>query len=130
MIRKPPLRRASEPMKRGGRIKPKPRSAGEFARIYGSRERVAFVKSLPCAALVLHQVCDGPIDNAHTQTGGMGRKANADTIAPMCRKHHREYDERRGILAFPWARFLIVGVAAETERLWQSNQPTEDARNG
>lgn len=64
------------------------RRKSEFARSYGSRARVAWVKGLPC--LVRREGnCAGTIDNAHTKTGGMGRKADASTIVPLCQKHHR-----------------------------------------
>jgi hypothetical protein len=69
----------SQPMKRAGRIKPKPRTRSEFARIYGSKARVEWVKSLPCL------ICGrGPCDNAHTENGGMGRKGDAASIVPLC----------------------------------------------
>lgn len=72
-------------MKRGGRIKPKKRKPSEFARIYGSPARVRFVARLGCV------VCGRtPAENAHTESGGMGRKADADTIVPLCGFHHRE----------------------------------------
>lgn len=76
MKRKAPIKRSA--------IKRKPRKPSEYARIYGSRERVAWIKSLPCME------CGGtPCENAHITTGGMGRKAGADTIVPLCPKHHR-----------------------------------------
>lgn len=77
------------PLKRAGRIKPKKRSAAEFARIYHSKARVAFVKSLGCA------VCfrTGDCDNAHTESGGKARKADYTTIVPLCRRHHIQYDQ-------------------------------------
>lgn len=98
MKRKTPLK-ASKPMKRarkpiaervaiarkarkGGRKK---RSAAEFARIYGSRDRVERIKRLPCHVCGLY-----PSENAHTENGGMGRKAGWQTIVNICRTHHRE----------------------------------------
>lgn len=60
----------------------------EFARAYGSKERVAFVKSLPCIAW-RHQ-CIGQIENAHVGNGGAGRKADAGNVVPMCKFHHAQ----------------------------------------
>jgi hypothetical protein len=61
------------------------RKAKEWARAYESPERVEWIKALPCV------VCGKrPSENAHTVTGGMSRKANADTIVPLCKAHHRE----------------------------------------
>lgn len=63
------------------------RDAAEFARIYGSEGRVEWIKAHPCL------VCGRtPSVNAHTRTGGTGRKADADTIIPLCDPHHREFD--------------------------------------
>lgn len=57
--------------------------AKDFARKYGSEERVGFVRSLPC-------VCcwRAPSENAHTKSGGVGRKADYTTIVPLCKTHH------------------------------------------
>lgn len=55
------------------------RHTREWIRAYGSPERCEFVKGLPCV------VCGFvPSENAHIETGGMGRKADADKIVPLC----------------------------------------------
>ena len=81
-------------MKRSG-IKPvnEERREKEWARAYGSEERVRFVKDLPCA---VPGCGDSPSENAHLETGGMGRKADADTVVPLCAAHHRELDDELG----------------------------------
>lgn len=121
MKRQTPLRRTSAlarttPMKKANRK----RRQSEFARAYGSRARVAWVKSRPCALLGFAGawLCDGEIENAHTHTDGMGRKADYQFIAPLCRKHHREYDGR---LLEPFFRGIVVGTAISTERAWQAH---------
>ena len=54
-----------------------------FARVYGSAERVAWMRRQPCL------VCSGlPSENAHTRSGGTGRKGGADSIVPLCHLHH------------------------------------------
>ena len=88
----PRTKKPSQPVKRsaikpsGTRLNPvnQKRKASAFARAYHSKERVAFVKALPC--VVCHQT---PSDNAHIENGGMGRKADYTTIVPLCRTHHR-----------------------------------------
>lgn len=83
----------SEPMKSGGPIKPKKRKASEYRRIYGSRARVKAMKALGCA--VSH--CRlGPVHNAHLTNGGTGRKADWDTIVPLCASHHMQLDDVLG----------------------------------
>ena len=68
-------------------IKPinRKRKAREWARAYGSPERVAWVASLPCL------VCGyGPCENAHIKSGGAGRKADAALVINLCKLHHAE----------------------------------------
>lgn len=66
------------------RIKAKPRSSIEFQRVYGSKRRVAYIKELPCV------VCgNGPCENAHIKSGGVGRKAEYTDIIPLCTTCHR-----------------------------------------
>ena len=66
------------------------RRAREFARSYGSSDRVEFVKALPCSVLG----CGiRPSENAHLTNDGLGRKADADQIFPLCRQHHDEFDK-------------------------------------
>lgn len=74
----------TEPMKKGGRIRPKPRSAEEFARIYRSPEFVFYVHML-----LLCPVCgaEGP-QVAHMTNGGMGRKADVEESTILCGDCH------------------------------------------
>lgn len=69
-----------------GPIKAKKRKPSEFQRIYGGRVRVRWIKAQRCA--VRGGACQGPIENAHAVSGGMGRKADAHTILPLCKLHH------------------------------------------
>lgn len=94
MKRSSPLTRKTA-LPRQGRIKPKARSASEKQRIYGDAERIAWMKRQPCLVVgrpsypsVSEHVCWGAIECAHTENGGMGRKANADTIVPLCCTAH------------------------------------------
>lgn len=106
----------SAPMKRSGRVKARnaKRYAKNWTRAYGSPERVAWVQSLPCVG------CGGgPSENAHAISGGKSRKADADTVAPLCRGCHTAYDQHREPFDTPDARALVIAAAAETERAWQ-----------
>jgi hypothetical protein len=67
-----------------GRMKRKSRSASEFQRIYGSKKRVEWIKAHGCLACART-----PCENAHTENGGMGRKAGFATIVPLCAVHHQ-----------------------------------------
>ncbi len=73
-------------IKRSRRIKPKKRSPEETLRIYGTEERRDAVKAMPCVVPSCYRT---PSENSHLVNGGMGRKADADTIVPMCAHHHR-----------------------------------------
>lgn len=118
-MKRTPMPRRSHPMPRGTPLRSKPRKASEFARVYGSKKRVAWIKSLRCLAWPWG--CAGEIVNAHTVSGGTGRKADCTTIVPFCDAHHRRYDEHQppfdgaevrsaitqhaGILAAAWDRY-------------------------
>jgi hypothetical protein len=103
------------PLTRRARVKPvnPTRKARAFARAYGSRERVRWVQSLPCVG------CGGgPSDNAHTATGGTGYKADAETIAPLCRPCHQAYDQHRAPFDTALAREAVQLQAAVTAAQW------------
>jgi hypothetical protein len=84
----------------------------EFARAYGSTERVILVQSLPCV------VCAAtPCENAHTGRNHAGYKADADTIVPLCPAHHREL-HRVGRATFERVHGVNLAMsAAETDTL-------------
>jgi hypothetical protein len=100
------------------------RKASEFARCYGSRARVQFVKALPCCycnalSTLLGDVTKGRCDNAHTENGGMGRKAGYATIVPLCRNHHKRFDEHREPFDAATIRKAVQRYAAVVEDAWQ-----------
>jgi len=88
----------------------------EFPRAYGSPERVAFVRAQPC---VVRGCARRPCQNAHVESGGMGRKANADKIVPACQPHHYELDTQ-GRESFERKYALdLQHEAAALEAKWQ-----------
>lgn len=100
------------------RMKKHARPESETVRIYGPPERVEFVKSLPCCWCGK----EGETENAHTVGGGVSRKADAEAVAPMCRFHHRQYDQWRGDFTIEGTREIIKAAAKKTELLWQQHQ--------
>ena len=116
-----PLRRT--PLKRGKPVNRvnRARRASEFARCYGSVERVEWVKREPSAASDKR-----PCVNAHIRNGGAGRKADYRYIVPLTDEEHIElhaygktwFEDRYGI--------DLEKAAAETERLWLEQQDTEE----
>jgi hypothetical protein len=101
----------------------------EFAREYGSDERVKWIKKQRCIG------CGGlPSENAHTVTGGMGRKADANTIVPLCGDEpllgiigcHTKYDRHLAPFNNEAVRAYIKSAAAEVERRWRAHL-AEDA---
>lgn len=117
LARRKKLSRGGPPKRRN----PK-RKKSEFARCYHSRERVRWVKSMNCVAceIVHPYVALGAIDNAHVfGNDGMSRKGGYETIAPLCRHHHREFDERRGVCGIEHVRESIRYAATRVQRLWQ-----------
>jgi len=114
------------PMKRGKGIKPRnaKRRVKEWDRAYGSKARVRFVAQLPCAA------CGGgPCENAHTESGGAGRKADYTTIIPLCGGLHgcHAKQHRSGWLSIAMTETSRERAAALTEQLWQEARGGEDA---
>lgn len=69
-------------------IKKKKRSKSEFSRIYGSKERVSWVSWQRCVGCG-SSGC-GPHHNHHIETDGIGRKASASKIVPLCHACHIE----------------------------------------
>lgn len=99
------------------------RKVSEFARTYHSKERVQFVKSLPC--YVMGSL--GSTENAHVcddGSKGMGRKSGYRCIAPLGQIPHRllhsdpvEFYRRYRVT--PGEMEL---AAAATESLWQAHR--------
>lgn len=95
------------------------RKAREFARCYHSVERVEWVKSLECAVPSCWRV---NIENAHTVTGGAGRKADAHTIVPLCGPHHRELHQV-GTHTFQSVHGVdLAAVAARVAQAWEGTR--------
>jgi hypothetical protein len=122
-------------VKRGGRIKPKQRRASERKRIYGSADRIRWLKSEPCA--VCGMMGPGFCEVAHVKNGGMGKKADARYTIPLCPPHsvwdgsataapirkgcHRALHEM-GAKSFEAKHGVdLLALADEYERKWQAH---------
>ncbi len=116
--RSAPPRRSTTPTRRSP-IKTKKRKPSEFSRIYGSKARVAWVKSLEC--WWRGPTCQGEIHNAHTITGGMGRKAGYTTILPLCARHHDRFERHRIPFDNALIREAMQYSAASIEDAWRAN---------
>jgi hypothetical protein len=75
-------------MKRGGKIAPKPRSAKERTRIYGTPAHQDWLRAHGCVGC-----CTRPVELHHVRNGGTGRKADAEWQVPMCAPCHRLYHQ-------------------------------------
>ena len=138
-MKRTPLKRSAplrsrEPARGGGRkpTKRKRRTPSEFRRIYGSKERVGFVKSLPCANC---NIRDGFYDglvmwavvNAHVRNSGTGRKGPYTAIIPLCETpdragcHDVQHDVGWLALSALDTREKREAAATRTEELWQSH---------
>lgn len=90
----------------------------EFARAYGGKARVEFVKALGCC------ICKAtPSDNAHLPSrSGMSRKGDAERIVPLCRLHHRELHER-GQASVEQRHGIDLDIWAEAVTIaWEARQ--------
>ena len=91
------------------------RHTKEWLRAYGSEERVEWIKAQPCAIGFA-----APSENAHVRTGGMGRKADAKWIVPLCRRCHRSLHVT-GKKAFEQTHAIDLDQAARrTHCRWQA----------
>lgn len=97
------------------------RRASEFARAYGSVERVRAMKMRPCDGCGRLPHEDAPNENAHIEGGGAGRKADYFKVVTLCPECHRlwhylgsteAFDEWRGTDLRATAAQLAVEVAA------------------
>ncbi len=112
-----------KPRKRSGKPKAKKRSAKEFARIYHSEERVAWVKSRSCEACGF----EGDTENAHIAGEGIGRKGGYDKIIPLCSVCHRQqHSIGAGSFAIRW-ELNLRELAAKTQRAWLASLPPLEA---
>jgi hypothetical protein len=109
-------------MQRSGRIAPKRRTSEEFQRIYGGADRVEWMQRQPCFVVALQlavsRSCFGAVQVCHTVTGGMGRKADANTCVPGCVSHHADYDQHRKPFDDPEVRARVQRYAAEVDAAW------------
>lgn len=98
------------------------RRTSEFARCYGSRARVAWIKHLPSVVSL-----GRPCVNAHVRNGGAGRKADARYIVPLTDAEHRElhaigrasFERKYGVELDRWACLI--------DARWQRHQLEEAA---
>lgn len=94
------------------------RKASEFARCYGSKERVQWVKARDCVACL--SFCF-PCENAHVEGDGGSRKANADKVVPLC---VRPPDQRLG----EGCHAMLHRVGVTTFSLWWDVDLHEEAK--
>lgn len=118
--RSTPLKRTG-PLKRS-RIKRRRRSPDDFARIYGPKERVAWIKAQACVWCVHRGIVLLPVEsqNAHVKTGGMGYKADYQMIVPLCAPHHEAYDNHRAPFDKRAPRLAMEIHAKVIEQRWQN----------
>ncbi len=90
----------------------------EFERVYGSVDRVHWIKRLP--SIVSGRA---PCENVHVKSGGMGRKADACWIIPLTSWEHRDLHQHGPTKFFEiYGRVIDLEAAAvETERRWQEH---------
>lgn len=111
-MKRTPMRRTSS-LRRGAPVKAR-KSAAEkaekFAREFGSKERVEWIKWHGCVG------CGRtPCENHHTRNGGQGRKADACWIVPLCKTCHWWVHER-GAKTFEAMR--AAALDGKTLREW------------
>jgi hypothetical protein len=107
-------KQARKPVKRRNQK----RYSANWARAYGSPERVEWVNAQPCVG------CFGgePRENHHIKTGGKGRKADARFIVTLCAACHDDLHQH-GRQRFEERYAIDLEVeAAATEARWLAFQ--------
>jgi hypothetical protein len=86
-----PQRRVKVPKESKPRtkLKAKKRKPSEYARVYGSKARVEWVKTQPCMICGYRQ----DIDGHHIETEGTSRKGHYTKIVALCRLHHLQWHQ-------------------------------------
>jgi hypothetical protein len=108
-------------LKRTGRINPvnRKRKAKNWERAYGSKAFVQWISRLPCWAC--NYAGQSPRQAAHTTTGGMGRKADANTIIALCNVCHSK-QHTRGWLSIGMTDESKQRAAAQTQAMWEAKR--------
>lgn len=122
-----PIRRSAPPPRKT-RVKAvnRKRRDARWLHAFGSEARVRFVASLPC--LAHSPICHGEIHNHHTKNGGMGKKAPASSVVPLCAVHHAAiHTMGRATFAFLYDLDL-ERESARVEAMWQSFSGSTDDR--
>ena len=103
------------------------RKAKNWARAYGSAAFVQWISRLPCWAC--NYAGPSPRQAAHTISGGMGRKADANTIIALCGVCHAK-QHQSGWLAIGMCEESRQRAAAQTQAIWEAkrgNREDDDA---
>lgn len=91
------------------------RRAANFARSYG--EHAEFIRQQPCC--IGHPLCRMyRVEAAHTESGGIGRKAHRRTLVPLCSLHHASL-HNAGVLTFE--RVCNVDLKALAAQYWENS---------
>lgn len=124
-VKRTPLTRKT-PLKASKPVNPinRKRRKANFARAYNSPAFVRWISRLPCYAC--NYAGPSPRQAAHSVTGGMGRKADACTVLPLCGVCHSR-QHTLGLLAIGMTRETAKAAAETTWRNWEARRAEVDA---
>lgn len=95
----------------------------EFERVYGSQERVDWVKAQRCCACHADTGCDNAHVPPKSDAGGTSRKADAKWIAPLCQYCHRVRLHNWGRATFEaYFKIDLEQEAIKLDARWQKLQ--------
>ena len=92
------------------------RTKALFARNFHSRERVEWIRDLPCALTGL----EGQSHNAHMKSRGAG--GTYEDIVPLSFRGHRDYDElgeEEFEARYGTTKAEVKGLAAHYQLIWE-----------
>lgn len=65
------------------------------------------VRELPCRARLLPDYCESTMEAHHAgRKPGLALKASDYTCIPLCRRHHAQLEERRGVF-LGWTKVMV-----------------------
>jgi hypothetical protein len=99
------------------------RKAANWERAYRSPAFVQWISRLPCWAC--NYAGPSPRQAAHTTTGGMGRRADANTVIALCGVCHAR-QHQSGWLAIGMTEESRTRAAAQTQTMWEARRASEE----
>jgi hypothetical protein len=126
-MKRSPLRRTAS-LSRRARLKPRRATPRRSSRVVDP-QFLAVVRTLPCCAPWLPR-CTSPAEAHHAGYRGIGQKSSDTEAIPLCRTHHSDWHDCRGVFAgwskesrAEWAAAAIARTRAAVALMRSAQEP-------